>query len=200
MNDNRVRHLFTQCATCRVCSGAAHQTPPVLGVFSDTAKYLVIAQNPGEIKSNDRCRQWWIDEFNGGLDVSNIKLFYEWDFMTSGAYNAFSEIFGDGWLRSGEFSYTNAVRCRTPKNAAPSQDMIDACKTYTRSVILMTGITRIITVGHISTEVMVGKAFTWGKITQRGSMRVMPIMHYAAPSYDKLQTIEFVRRFMESVK
>lgn len=199
-SDKRVNHLFSQCGTCRVCNGAAYQTPPVLGVFSETAKYLVIAQNPGEIKASDLGRRWWSDEFSSGMDIQNIKLFYEWDFITSKAYLEFSDVFGEGWLRSGMFSYTNSVRCRTPKNAPPSQEMIDACKTYTRSILILTGITRVITVGQIAARVIIGESYAWGRVVAKGKVKVLPIMHYASPSYDKVQTVEFVRKFMEDEK
>ena len=78
--------------------------------------------------------------------------------------------------------------------------MADACKTYTRSILLMTGIKHIITIGLYATKQMVGNAeFKWG--VQLGkSTKVLPIMHYAAPAYDSEFAKDAVRAFMEASK
>lgn len=124
---------YNGCFNCRLCVGAAYQLPPFLFAGSDHPNVLVVAQNPGEIGGGKE--DWRFDL--GKLasdDPTVLKTLYDIDFITSHGHNQMSMIFGDGWLTSGEFMYTNAVRCRTPKNARPSDEMITNCSGWTMTL------------------------------------------------------------------
>lgn len=131
-----VASLAEACGRCTTC-GTPYQTQPMLGIFPDGARTLVIAQNPGEIKDSDGSRLTWIRMFEQGRTLSPIDFlrWYEWDFRTSNGYSHLEQILGVGWLDTGVYAYTNAVRCRTAGNETPGESMVKACSIYTRQLV-----------------------------------------------------------------
>ena len=150
--------MFTKCAYCRKCEGAAFQSIPHFMCGNKFGKYLIVAQNPGEM-SKDPSRMFFSKLLNeyvashkenelGPESEEFFKMWYEWDFGTSYGATKFAEIFGKDWLQSGDFCYTNAVRCRTPNNAYPSEEMIVNCKVFAKQ--LLYGRDLVILVGKLA--------------------------------------------------
>lgn len=177
-----------QCWECRFCPGAAYQVPPILYCGYLEAPILVIGQNPGEInyQSNSSHGKKWIkvEEF---LKLPNktadeIVGFYNWDFGESHGRYMLDRIFGEHWLESGRFCYTNAVRCRTPSNQSPSEIMQASCWNWTkrllahrRFVVLMGAVARYQVLGSRAAEL------PWGASRRlKNGVHVMAIRHYAA--------------------
>ena len=134
-------YTFIVNELCKMCEGNGYQSPPVLMAGCKTAPILIVAQNPGEIKPDDRPRVFWSKRMNRyitgpqeSLCDDPIQLWYEWDFGTSYAENRLATLFGKGWLSSDEYLYTNAVRCRTPGNKAPSAEMVENCYEWTKGL------------------------------------------------------------------
>jgi uracil-DNA glycosylase len=153
--------LFRQCALCRQCDGAAYQSPPALSLGPDDAPIVIIAQNPGEIHSDDKFRLAMADAM---LTVASeetsgtfLRAWYSADYLTSGSAATMTKVLGDDWLRSGRYLYTNAVRCRTPGNNKPSREMIDACSTWTRKVFFAHKRDGVILLGALAAEQLLGK-------------------------------------------
>lgn len=124
------------CVGCRLCKGAAYQLPPFLYAGNPKAHILVIAQNPGEIGGDEKDK--WrkellplVTQAEGDTNALVLKTIYDVDFATSHGYHEMEKIFGTNWLSTGKFLYTNAVRCRTEKNEAPSDEMESNCMAWT---------------------------------------------------------------------
>jgi uracil-DNA glycosylase len=178
------------CVSCRLCEGAAYQLPPYLYAGSSDPSVLVIAQNPGEI-GDDKPNAWRFDLLpltNAAETASNaeaIKSYYDVDFITSFGHNQMAKIFGDTWLTNGKFMYTNAVRCRTKKNAPPSEDMISNCMGWT-AILPLPKI--VVLMGKIAVKqfcVMVGKPELppWKLVKLNKDKRIIHVLtipHYAA--------------------
>lgn len=178
------------CTGCRLCEGAAYQLPPFLYAGSSKPSVLVIAQNPGEIGS-DKENQWRFDlaalttaeEFE--TNAAAIKTIYDVDFITSYGYKQMSKIFGDTWLLNGKFMYTNAVRCRTPGNASPSDEMVSNCMGWTAQLPMPM---IVVLMGKVAMKQfckMEGKPEleAWKLVRLRkdkGTTYVITIPHYAA--------------------
>jgi uracil-DNA glycosylase len=124
------------CNGCRLCEGAAYQLPPFLFAGSSNPTVLVIAQNPGEIGSDDKWRLQLSALVEEGATAEAIKTVYDVDFVTSHGHAQMSKIFGEGWLTNGKFMYTNAVRCRTKDNLSPQPDMVANCMGWTAQLPL----------------------------------------------------------------
>lgn len=175
------------CKDCRLCAGAAYQLPPFLYAGSPTPHVLVIAQNPGEI-SDDGLSKWRFDLGNLITDVTTaeaIKTIYDVDFATSYGYHQMEKIFGENWLSNGKFMYTNAVRCRTPKNEAPSEEMELNCMGWTSqlpmpSVVVLMG---KVAMRQFCNMVTKPELPAWKRVKftyQKNLVHVMTIPHYAA--------------------
>ena len=153
--------LFRQCALCRQCEGAAYQSPPVLSLGPIDAPIVILAQNPGEIHSDDKFRLAMAaamlpiasEEASGAF----LQAWYMADYLTSGSASVMSRVLGTGWLSSGRYLYTNAVRCRTPGNKRPSREMIDACSTWTRKLFFAHKRDGVILLGALAAEQLLGK-------------------------------------------
>lgn len=180
--------LYWKCAQCRVCEGSGYQTVPLLGCGEMNAPILVIAQNPGEIKTDDAHR-FFTGQALAELverrapDVENsISSWYQWDFGSSLGARRLGEIFGRRWLDSGLFYYTNAVRCRTISNRAPSDEMVENCRRFTMKLI--EGRKAIIFVGRMAVAQLLGEEMNR---LRRGELKQHPkyglllaVGHYAA--------------------
>lgn len=133
-----VLNRIASCYSCSACVGAQYQMSPQLiaGNATDPA-ILIIAQNPGEIQEGDKVRARIIEMAKTGMfdTPEAMKAIYDVDFGTSPACKRMAAVFGDGWFESGRFAYTNAVRCRTPKNASPSNEMVTNCSVWTKAII-----------------------------------------------------------------
>lgn len=130
---------FMSCFSCKACDGAHYQMAPMLvsGNAVNPA-ILVIAQNPGEIHEDDKLRDKLVTMSlspNFTSSAPALKALYDIDFGTSPMQTKIAGVFGEGWLESGRFAYTNAVRCRTPKNAHPSDEMVNNCSVWTKLVV-----------------------------------------------------------------
>jgi len=177
--------LAKGCAECRACEDAAYQTPPVLYAGYTSAPILAIGQNPGEIKPSDKARQDWMDIFVHMPDEDLCDImpaFYLWDFYSSPGYKRLCNVFGDDWLLKGEMIWTNAIRCRTPGNAQPSDEMLETCKTWTNQ--LMEGRKAIIMVGGVARQQVLGEdsvKLEWGAPKKHPTLGyILAIKHYAA--------------------
>lgn len=178
------------CYGCRLCEGAAYQLPPFLYAGSSKPTVLVIAQNPGEI-GGDKENAWRFDlkaisdRGEDSSDAASIKTTYDVDFITSYGYKKMQQIFGDTWLTNGKFMYTNAVRCRTPSNAPPSEQMVQNCMGWTAQlplppVVVLMGKTAM---KQFCEMVKKPELSAWQSVNlKRGkqSIRVITIPHYAA--------------------
>lgn len=128
LSRSEITTFYRACSRCRACDGAAYQAPPCLYAGRLDSDYLVIAQNPGEIKAGDTKRGLTaIEAFD--KTPEELKRWYDWDFGTSHAQRQLAKVFGERWLS--DVTYTNAIRCRTLGNAAPSKEMVVACSLWT---------------------------------------------------------------------
>lgn len=144
---------ITQVAQCRKCAGAAYQAPPAWYAGNKHAPILVVAQNPGEMHDPKEITlaKFVMAEVEASDNVDSlIRAWYTFDFSISKGATRLAEAFGEGWLRTGHFCYTNAVLCRTSENKAPSSEMISKCATWTSS--LMFGKKLIISVGGVARD------------------------------------------------
>lgn len=187
--------LAVGCAKCRVCDGAAYQTPPVFFAGRQEAPIIAIGQNPGEIKDVDIARQQWIQLFNA-FDLTNfVPSWYLWDFVSSPGYHILKKVFGENWLANGEVVWTNAVRCRTKNNASPSRDMIEACKVWTDA--LLQNRKAIIMVGAVSRLQILGPEaakLDWGIPRKHARFGyLLAIKYYAA--WDERDPIVYAEAF-----
>lgn len=182
--------LLGSCALCNLCVGAGHQAPPAMFAGKFDAPILVIGQNPGEMRGDDTKGLWWADKLSFvrthypkadtvlGLMVKN---WYDWDFGLSHGNDMLEKLFGFGWLESGKYCFTNAVRCRTPGNAAPSPEMIANCAAWTRMLLINRRAT--ILMGRVALDQTLGEEagkLGWGmprKHPRHGVM--MAIQHYS---------------------
>jgi uracil-DNA glycosylase len=201
----KLYNLAKGCAECRICEGAAYQTPPVLYAGHGTSPIIAIGQNPGEIKDSDMARQRWLDIFNN-LSDDNVSKFmpvwYMWDFYDSPGYKRLSQVFGKGWLMDGQIMWTNAVRCRTEGNATPSKEMLKTCKTWTeqlledRKAIIMVG-------GAARHQIMREevKKLDWGVPKRHPSLGlILAIKHYSAWKGDDVKTYrKAVKKLKEAI-
>ena len=176
--------LAEGCAQCRVCEGAAYQTPPVLFAGHPDASIIAIGQNPGEIKTTDIARRQWMHIFDKvSIDIvyPAMPAWYLWDFYGSPGYARLSKVFGKKWLFDGIMMWTNAVRCRTPKNAKPSKEMMDTCNTWTQQ--LLEGRKAIIMVGAAARWQVLGKEakkLEWGVPKKHPRLGfILAIRHYS---------------------
>lgn len=158
---------------------------PFLYAGSSDPKILIIAQNPGEIGSGDTWRPILSKYADSIKSANELKVIYDIDFVTSHGHTAMESIFGEDWLMSGDFMYTNAVRCRTPGNASPSDQMIDNCMGWTSQlpipdlVVLMGGIARKQFCKMVKKPEL--QAFKVVKFMHNGTnVHVATIPHYAA--------------------
>lgn len=144
---------ITRCAKCRVCQNSGYQAPPALYAGNAFAPVLVVGQNPGEMRDERdialaECVQNGVDLFDN-VDAL-ISAWYNFDFGESKACKAFlSQILGEGWLKTGTYAFTNAIRCRTQDNHAPSEEMLYQCMRWTKP--LLYGKKVIITMGNMAT-------------------------------------------------
>lgn len=181
--------LYLQCAKCRVCKGAAYQSIPLLGSgqFLETAPILGIAQNPGKI-DGDKDERFIADHIFRKLDEKDvesglIELYASWGFARSQMRRALNEIFGPDWYENGLFYWTNAVRCRTPKNARPDWDMVDACSLWTDR--LLEGRKAVVFVGGVAREQTLpdaNKSLPWGtlRFNKKMGLYMLAVRHPAA--------------------
>jgi hypothetical protein len=108
-----------------------------------------------------------------------VSFWYHWDLGYSPGAKSLAKVFGEGWLDNNKFCFTNAVRCRTEGNAAPSAEMVANCKRYTKRflfgrklVVLMGGVAR--------NQVWAGEELpSQGKIVKNATYgNVMILPHY----------------------
>lgn len=184
---------YLACSECRLCEGSAYQMPPFLYAGSDKPSVLVIAQNPGEIKGDE----WRLKIADYSFKVKtaeSLKTTYEIDFFTSSGCTTMGKIFGENWLLSGKFMYTNAVRCRTPDNKMPSDTMALNCAGWTAQlptppVVVLMG---RMAVSQFCTMVKKPELKPWkmAKLKKgRETVYVLAIPHYVAmKGHDDLNT------------
>lgn len=177
--------LAEGCAQCRVCEGAAYQTPPVLFAGHPDSPIVSIGQNPGEIKKTDTARQQWMHLFDtmpAEIMMPIMPAWYTWDFLFSPGYTRMSKVFGKNWLSNGGMIWTNAVRCRTPGNASPSREMANTCITWTQH--LLENRNAIIMVGGLARHQILGedaKKLPWGIPKRHPKLGfLLAIKHYSA--------------------
>jgi len=195
--------LAEACAECRACEGAAYQTPPVLFAGNPNAPIVAIGQNPGEIKAADKTRQEWIHIFRTLPEdvVSRVlPVWYVWDFSSSPGYARLAKVFGHDWLLDGSFIWTNAVRCRTERNALPSKEMIDVCGTWTSKLI--EGRKAIIMVGAVSRAQVLGddaKKLEWGAPKRHPTLGyILAIKHYSV--WRNEAEVESMKKAVDRIK
>jgi len=167
--DNKLQKLFFQNSLCLACEGAGYQSPPTFGAGSLDAKVLVIAQNPGRIKSSDK--ENLEKARKAAADVSEVRAnecttdadieflsesISEWcmqSFSTSYGAKTLGLILGEDWLKSKKFFFTNAVRCRTLNNARPAEQMINNCQVkWTNKLLTSPNFETIIAIGRIAAD------------------------------------------------
>lgn len=134
-----VTEYIRSCSNCRLCVGSNHQSPPISYSGSITGRVLILGQNPGEVGSDDAQRNWWNARVQMPAvrdDAIAMKNWYDWDFAFSNGARRLGWMIGNqGWLNTGDFAFSNAVRCRTVKNAAPSGEMLENCAEHSRDLI-----------------------------------------------------------------
>lgn len=175
--------LYAQCAACRVCSGAAYQSVPVLGHGpSITAPILGIGQNPGIFdRAKDPDHGWWADAAQLG-EPRVVELFAQWSFERSAGCKSLAAVFGKDWLSKRLIYWTNAVRCRTPENASPSEEMQTSCALWTNK--LLAGRKAVVVMGAVARAQLFGEhadQLEWGKLrfNKKLGVHVMAMRHYA---------------------
>jgi uracil-DNA glycosylase len=152
---------------------------------SPKAPILALGQNPGEIKSSDEQRRVWIETFaqaDPGISGPGTAFWDFWDFIGSHGYQQLTKIFGKDWLMNKKMVWSNAVRCRTPGNATPIDEMIDACSVWTK--LMIENRKAIIMVGNVAKhQVLKEKAgdLDWGIPRRHPTLGiVLAIKHYSA--------------------
>lgn len=151
-------HSPTACSLCRACEGSAYQTVPMLaaGTLRATKRpILIIAQNPGEIRADDRIRHV-MTRMQPATD-EGLDLWYSIDFGTSPAAAKMGQVFGEDFVLNPDFVYTNAVRCRTRANATPSDEMITNCIVWTKGLIAMHKPRGIVLLGRVAVAQLLGE-------------------------------------------
>lgn len=145
-------NMFRQCAACDVCKGAGYQVAPLLYAGNESAKIVAVAQNPGEMSDTKQIAFMnAITSMVGDPEMDEATLcralynVYHIDFTMSSMYATMTKAFGDGWLL--DVTYTNAVRCRTPKNEKPSDEMMWACQVWSRKLIERPNVKGVILLG-----------------------------------------------------
>lgn len=136
------------CHKCRACTGAAFQASPILAIGELDAPILIVAQNPGVFDTDTHAefQQRWEEAETAD---EHLVLGYL-DFAGTKADSTFAKVFGRGWLESGKFCYTNAIRCRTPNNEAPSNQMRYNCNDWTQLLLPKRKI--VVVVGAVARE------------------------------------------------
>lgn len=138
--------MDAKCALCRKCIGAAFQCVPVFMCGASAGRFLVIGQNPSSATPIQKDELYLFSLINNHLKNSNssdvsisddkwIRLLHQYEFGISYGRKRLDSIFGEEWLESGKYAYTNAVRCRTPEKVSPSTEMIENCRKFTTHLI-----------------------------------------------------------------
>lgn len=196
---DKSKEFVVKCSNCRLCPGAAYQSPPVSYVGRLSGRVLIIAQNPGQMDlKNDPNRGWWSKAVSTNVSMNDpllMKTWYEWDFGTSPGQKKFEWLTKKGWLSTGDFCYSNAVRCRTKDNSQPQIEMVTNCAEHSRALIdmwieatisenrrllVLVGATSLISFKRLF-DVPADFVTTWGiPFAYKGLGTVLPIKHYAA--------------------
>jgi uracil-DNA glycosylase len=146
----------------------------------------------------------------GGDDLTlgaAIRAWYEADFKTSHGYEVMeSQLFGPGWLDSGTYLYTNAVRCRTEDNAVPSTEMKASCGTWTRMLLDRPSVKGVVFIGRLAVEQVLGSdddklpAMTLKKQAKTGLL-LLAVPHYSClTSFDEKEAEAMVKRLVEAIR
>ena len=202
---DELQRLFFNSSLCSACEGAGYQSPPMLGVGNFDAEVLVIAQNPGRIKSEDKERLGKAESAKADVEVAKLEEFttseevnwlahrisswYAQDFGTSFAAHTLQRVLGATWLESGKFFYTNATRCRTLNNARPTEQMVTNCGLkWTNPLLAKNNFKAVITIGRIAANAVAAWAGNWEDASYGSiypifqgftvDMTFLPIAHY----------------------
>lgn len=160
--------------SCRECPLSGYQTPPITFAGYFQSPYLVIGQNPGEIRPTDWGRLSLAKLMKKEWHPARYTALYHHDFETSRGAHAMGSIFGTDWINSGEFCFTNVVLCRTKGNVKPSDDSLEACIEHNISPFIDLWTAN----GIAKTIVLMGRLAQM--LTIRNSMqKVWEIPHYA---------------------
>ena len=193
--------MINECARCRVCEDAAYQAPPVAYVGDFDSPILVVAQNPGEIKSGDLVRKATArnmllkaNRTTADSDISDVILgWYFEDFTTSPGYKEMSKLFGKDWLLSGIYLYTNAVRCRTQFNKSPSSQMQTECWKYTRQLLFDRE--AVVMIGSVAKQQVCGTMkLTKSVATLVDGKYYLYIPHYVRWTAPKIEAYQYALR------
>jgi uracil-DNA glycosylase len=151
------------------------------------APIVVLAQNPGEIKTEDTFRLAMAHQLQLAVrdaDVTGdaVEAWYYADFKTSHGHEVISKVLGPGWLESGLYLYSNAVRCRTKENAMPPDEWMHACKLWTNVLLRRPETRAVITIGQLAAKQLfeketlppIGKAV----INKKTGWIVLALPHY----------------------
>lgn len=194
--------LFGTCATCRVCAGAGHQGHSMLAAGNPDAPIVIVAQNPGEAKSDDKMRLRLLKVFaDEATPTSQLaRAVYNVDFSTSYGCKMLGSLLGDDWLDDPRFLFTNAVRCRTAGNTKPSDEMIEKCSVWTRQIVI--GRKGLILMGSVAKEQVLGEEaadLPFGEMRKHKTYGVvLSIMHYSA--WKGGQAIEYKAKVASMLK
>lgn len=184
----------TDCLLCNRCSGAAYGWPPILYAGRLDSPILIVAQNPGDfysgrdpvrldaqLSASDELKSM---RETGRVDERWVLEQYAWDFGDSYGARQLAKVFGADWLA--QCCYTNAVLCRTPDNAHPSEEMKLNCRHWTLSLIESHERKLIVTVGAVAKQQVVPRrarrsSMSWGTVYRLSNgVRILPITHYSA--------------------
>lgn len=193
---SEVQQMTRDILYCCEC-GIPYQTRPLPFIYNFDSRVLVVAQNPG-MADDDEIELWQ------SVDYSNTKMnldLYRYLFKKCRAYREFGRLyFGPNWIDKGsQFSYTNAVHCRTENNHAPSLNMQVACKPYLLKFINALDFNYIILAGSIA-RAAVNDSMDWNRIykTSRGRS-ILCVRHYQAfqSSDDVAEAARLVKEMIE---
>ena len=193
-----------RCLDCRLCKGSHFMWPPVLFTGKFDAPVLVIGQNPGVFPESDwrmtagvklekisMSLDSLLETFNINRLEDRVISDYHEDFGESFGAKMLGKVFGSDWMDGDDFCFTNAVRCRTPENATPSEEMQHNCYMWTLKLLDMPR-KAIVLVGAVArNQVLSGKMdnrLSWGVIRtlQPSGTKVMAIKHWSAWKHDAL--------------
>lgn len=190
--------MYEECTSCRLCEGAAFQSPPLMGLFHNKP-VLVVAQNPGMARYKETFDI--IERMNRSTDAKEIQDLYERDLrMSYAAKTGIASLLGSDWLDT--FDYTNAVRCRTPDNAMPSPEMIENCRRFTAPLI--NRYLGIIFIGVVARDQfrLVTKPYEIG--AGQSGRYYLALPHYAARNIDhrlaKVKLTKFLKLVIERAR
>ncbi len=146
-----------------------------------------MGQNPGifdPIRSPHiaaEINDMWAKLADDSATPGYLKAQYQHLFGISKAAKVIGELVDDPlWLTSGRFLFTNAVRCTTPENQTPSEEMQENCRQWTFPLVSHHHWAGLITMGDVARRQLTHSQPTWNTVLRRDHQFLVCIKHYSS--------------------